>query len=74
MRERLMRIRGLVYRAQSAVVLDTPVRRGARRHGGRFNRRGHTRALLVLWRGGTDLPNLVTLVDDEGRLSRGSAH
>ncbi len=29
---------------------------------------------LVLWRGGTNLPNLVTLVDDEGRLSRGSAH
>ena len=29
---------------------------------------------LVLWRGGTNLSNLVTLVDDEGRLSRGSAH
>ena len=29
---------------------------------------------LVLWRWGTDLPALVTLVDDEGRLSRGSAH
>ena len=29
---------------------------------------------LVLWRWGTDRPALVTLVDDEGRLSRGSAH
>jgi len=28
---------------------------------------------LVLWRWGTDLPALVTLVDDEGWLSRGSA-
>ena len=29
---------------------------------------------LVLWRWGADLPTLVTLVDDEGRLSRGLPH
>ena len=29
---------------------------------------------LVLWRGGTNLLNLVTLVDNEGRSSRVSAH
>ena len=29
---------------------------------------------LVLWRWGAGLPALVTLVDDEGRLSRGLPH
>ena len=70
----MMRSRGVVYRAHNPQWSWTPLSgEGARRHGGRFNRRGVPEDLnLVIWKWGFQRPYHVILIDDERRLSRGS--